>query len=293
MAKTELKYVCRHRPGLKLANTGTCEIKKAQARRNPDKTSLDTCRGCPGPLPLDSPEARQVAPPPLPPKKPAQASPAAAPACKHHPDRPAVLDKNGRSQGVCAECLAERTAKARAVKESGAGRSAPGGPADPRCKHHPDRPAKIRKDGRSSGLCAECIKAATARALEARREKALAAKARVAASRAGAKLREFDEKSLRSRKGIEREAVPCPAACSAPAASSAPAVAGMTPAEARRFTKKRAEEMLGSLLCRELGDLTAALQGRDDCIIRTKAETVCRIAETLGEAGILPGWVAA
>ena len=34
----------------------------------------------------------------------------------------------------------------------------------PMCKKHPDRPAKIRTDGISTGCCEDCLKARSAKA---------------------------------------------------------------------------------------------------------------------------------
>ena len=39
------------------------------------------------------------------------------PKCKHHPERPAVLDKNRKSTGLCPECTRQRAAKAAATKK--------------------------------------------------------------------------------------------------------------------------------------------------------------------------------
>ena len=41
-------------------------------------------------------------------------------------------------------------------------------PENPKCRNHPDRPAKLRTDGISTGLCQECLDARNERARQAR-----------------------------------------------------------------------------------------------------------------------------
>ena len=47
----------------------------------------------------------------------------------------------------------------------------------PKCKHHPERPAVIRKDGQSMGVCRECLSGQASKAREKRKALAAARKA--------------------------------------------------------------------------------------------------------------------
>ena len=68
------------------------------------------------------------------------------PRCKHHPDRPAVVCKSGRSLGQCKECIKQ----ARILgAQRRYGKSA--------CRKHPEKKAVMAKNGRSMGFCEECL----------------------------------------------------------------------------------------------------------------------------------------
>ena len=70
----------------------------------------------------------------------------------------------------------------------------------PKCKHHPERPAVIRKDGQSMGVCRECLSGQASKAREKR-------KALAAARKAEAKLKPPPEPAFSP---VLRESAPGP-----------------------------------------------------------------------------------
>ena len=81
-----------------MASRDACEQRRRLAKKRPGDISLAPCRECNGPVEVREMEGGE-------------------PRCKYHPERPAVLRKDGRSTGRCQECLREQTRAARAHRK--------------------------------------------------------------------------------------------------------------------------------------------------------------------------------
>lgn len=98
MSPLALRFRCPHTGALMMSDA-TCRQRKAgrisddakQLIPGLESVGLAPCRDCPGPEPL-----------------PQEVAVTDTPTCRNHPNRPAVIRRDGRSAGLCKDCLAAR-----------------------------------------------------------------------------------------------------------------------------------------------------------------------------------------